>query len=180
MRTLARGLLVGVFGLTLAGGAFAQEAKSAPLAKQLAAALDAAKMDSIAATDPAQPGVFVAALYFPGSELLVVSAKYAAPTLLDAKLASKAYRDVYIDLNSASIPESKAFIEDMGANGLKAKRDGDTPFDTYEMAGKRIAFDSDWKKQKLSEQEYMKTFGEADQRYSEILTALLARAKNPT
>ena len=43
-----------------------------------------------------------------------------------------------------------------------------------------MAFDSDWKKQKMSEQDYMKTFGEADQQYAQILTALLARAKNPT
>ena len=95
----------------------------------------------------------------------MVSAKYSAPQLLDAKLGNKAYRDVYIDLNSASDPATKAFIEDMGANGLRVKRDGDDPFDTYEMAGKRVAFDSDWKKQKMSEQDYMKMFGDADQQY---------------
>jgi len=180
MTALARGLLVGVFVLIQAGGALAQEAKSPALAKQLAAALDAAKLDSIAASSPSEPGMYVAALYFSGSELLVVSAKYSAPQLLDAKLGSKAYRDIYIDLNSASDPATKAFIEDMGANGLRAKRDGDDPFDTYEMAGKRVAFDGDWKKQKMSEQDYMKTFGEADQHYAQILTALLERAKNPT
>ena len=180
MTALARGLLIGVFVLWQAGAAFAQEAKSAALAKQLAAALEQAKLDSIAAQDASQPGLYVAALYFAGSELLVVSAKYAAPQLLDAKLGNKAYRDIYIDLNSASEPDTKAFIEDMGANGLKAKRDGDEPFDTYELAGKRVAFDSDWKKQKLSEQDYMKAFSDADQRYSQMLTTLLARAKNPT
>ena len=180
MTALARGLLVGVFVLIQAGGALAQEAKSPALAKQLAAALDAAKLDSIAASSPSEPGMYVAALYFSGSELLVVSAKYSAPQLLDAKLGSKAYRDIYIDLNSASDPATKAFIEDMGANGLRAKRDGDDPFDTYEMAGKRVAFDGDWKKQKMSEQDYMKTVGEADQHYADILSALLARAKNPT
>ena len=121
MTALARGLLVGVFVLIQAGGAFAQEAKSPALAKQLAAALDAAKLDSIAAADPSQPGMYVAALYFSGSELLVVSAKYSAPQLLDAKLGNKAYRDVYIDLNSASDPATKAFIEDMGANGLQGR-----------------------------------------------------------
>ena len=62
--------------------ASAQESKSAPLAKQLAAALDAAKLDSIAAKDPAAPDVFVAALYFPGMQLLVVSGKYSVPQLL--------------------------------------------------------------------------------------------------
>ena len=35
----------------------------------------------------------------------------------------------------------------------------------------------DWRKQKLSEQEYMKAFSTADERYSEVLTALLAQLK---
>lgn len=47
----------------------AQESKSSSLAKQLAAALDAGKLDSIAAKDPASPDVFAAALYFPGMQL---------------------------------------------------------------------------------------------------------------
>ena len=59
--------------LLLSSTAFAQESKSAPLAKQLAAALDAAKLDCVAAKDPSAPDVFVAALYFPGVQLLVVS-----------------------------------------------------------------------------------------------------------
>ena len=43
--------------------------------------------------------------------------------------------------------------------------------------GKRTAFDGDWKKQQLSEQEYMKTFSAADERYAQMLTALLAQLK---
>ena len=58
--------------------------------------------------------------------MMVVSAKYSVPQLLDDKLAKKDYRDVYIDLNSASIPETKIFIEDLGADGLKAKREENT------------------------------------------------------
>jgi hypothetical protein len=38
-------------------------------------------------------------------------------------------------------------------------------------------FNSDWKGQKLSEQEYLKAFGDADERYVKILTALLAQVK---
>jgi len=155
----------------------AQDAKSGPLAKQLAAALDSAKLDSIAAPDPLSPGTFVAALYFPNMQLLVVSAKYTAPQLLLAKVDKKDYRDVYIDLNSASVPESKIFIEDLGADGLKAKRDDNQPFDTYDQAGKRTIFDSDWKKQKLSEQDYMKAFSGADDQYSKILATLIAQLK---
>jgi len=163
--------------LSVSATAFAQDAKSVALAKQLAAALDAAKLDSLAAPDPLNPDTFVAALYFPNMQLLVVSAKYTAPLLLIAKVAKKDYRDVYIDLNSASVPESKIFIEDLGADGLKAKREENQVFDTFEEAGKRTVFDSDWKKQKLTEQEYMKAFSGADDQYARILTALLAQLK---
>src|SRR3954462_4216961 len=86
--------------------ALAQDSKSGPLARQLTSALDAGKMDCIAATDPAAPGTFVAALYFPGS-LLVVSGKYAAPQLLSDRLTKKEYRDVYMDLNGAASADGK-------------------------------------------------------------------------
>ena len=177
MTRVAAVVAVAVLMLSLPAGSFAQEAKSAPLAKQLAAALDGAKLDSIAAADPSNPGTFIAALYFANLQLLVVSAKYTAPQLLSAKVEKKDYRDVYIDLNSASVPESKTFIEDLGADGLRAKRDDNQPFDTVEHAGKRTQFDSDWKKQKLSEQDYMKAFSGADEEYSKMLTALLAQLK---
>ena len=173
----AHALLAAVLGLCLTSAALAQDSKSAPLAKQLAAALDAAKLDSLAAADPSQPGSFVAALFFSGSQLLVVSAKYAAPQLLTDKVAKKDYRDVSIDLNSASMPETKVFVEDLGADGLKAKRDENQPFDSYEAAGKRTMFDGDWKKQKLNEQDYMKLYSTADDRYTQMLTALLAQVK---
>ena len=55
MKLLARvayGALPVLLALSAAIPASAQESKSAPLARQLAAALDAAKMDSIAAKDP--------------------------------------------------------------------------------------------------------------------------------
>ena len=113
--------LVAILIVSLSSTAFAQESKSASLAKQLAAALDAAKLDSIAAKDPTAPDIFCAALYFPNSQLLVVSAKYTVPQLLNDRLNKKEYRDTYIDLNSASVPASKVFIQDAAADGLKAK-----------------------------------------------------------
>jgi hypothetical protein len=175
---MTRAALVAVaLALSISATASAQDAKSASLAKQLAAALDGAKLDSIAAPDPSSPDTFVAALYFPNIQLLVVSAKYTAPQLLTAKVDKKDYRDVYIDLNSASVPESKIFVEDLGADGLRAKRDDNQPFDTFEQAGKRTMFDNDWKKQKLTEQDYMKAFSGADDQYAKILTALLAQLK---
>jgi hypothetical protein len=177
MKVVQRGCLVGVLAASLSAPALAQEAKSAPLAKQLAAALDAAKLDSIAAKDPSAPDVFIGALYFPGVQLLVVSARYTAPVLLVEKLAKKEYRDVYIDLNSASVPETKIFVEDLGADGLKAERIENQPYDAYEAGGKRVMFNSDWKTQKLTKEEYMKAFTSDDERYCELLAALLAQLK---
>ena len=172
---VAYGLLSGLLALTVATPVSAQESKSAPLAKQLASALDAAKLDSIAAKDPDAPDAFAAALYFPGMQLLVVSGKYSVPQLLNTRLTNKEYRDVYLDLNGAAT--AKIFIEDPGADGLKAKRESNQPFDQVETAGKRTMFDGDWKTQKLSEQDYMKAFAAADERYAQILTALLAQLK---
>ena len=161
----------------LSAPAFAQESKSAPLAKQLAAALDAGKLDCIAAKDPSAPDVFVAALYFPGIQLLVVSGKYTVPQLLVERINKKEFRDTYLDLNGAAVPASKVFIEDPGADGIKARREENQAFDSFEAEGKRTLFNSDWKGQKLSEQDYLKTFSVADDRYSQILTALLAQLK---
>jgi hypothetical protein len=169
--TRVRSLVV-VLLLSFAVSAAAQESKSAALVKQLTAAMDAGKLDSIAAKDPSAPDVFCAALYFPNSQLLVVSAKYAAPQLLTDRLAKKEYRDTYIDLSSASVPASKVFVQDAAADGLSLKG-----FDVYEEAGKTMAFDGDWKKQKISEQDYQKAFAAADARYSQILSALLRQLK---
>lgn len=169
-----------VLALSFASAASAQDSKSSALAKELTAALDAAKLDSIAAKDPSAADTYCAVLYFSGSPLLVVAAKYSVPQLLDSRLGKKEFRDAYIDLSSASVPETKVFIQDAGADGMKAKREDNQAFDSYEVGGKATMFDGDYKRQKLSEQDYMKAFSAADDRYSAILTALLAQLKKPS
>src|SRR4051812_17238363 len=150
--------------------------KSPAAAKHLTEALDRLKLDAIAAPDPADPGTFVAALYFQGGQLLVVSAKYSAPTLLVAKLAKKDYRDVYIDLNAASVAGSKIFVMDQACDGLVAKPGGDAAADTWEHGTTNTVFDGDYKKAKVSEDEYGKTFAAADEKYAHILDLLAAQA----
>ena len=157
--------------------AVAQEPKSGPLAAELAKLLDQMKVDSVAARHPGAPDQYVGALYFPGSQLLVVTARYQVPELLNTKLASKAYRDVYIDLNSAAVPNTKVFVSDLGINGLKPRREDNQPYDTIEMAGKNWNFDGDWKKLKLSEDEYMKSYQQAEEEYAKMLQALLSELK---
>lgn len=171
-----------VFSLFLAGvPAFAEaqdrESQSALAVKELAKVLDAAKLEAIAAPDPSEPGTWVAALYFQGAQLLVVSAKYAAPPLLVEKMAAKNYRDIYIDLNSASVAGTKVFIIDQSCNGLVAKPNGDQVADSYEHGSKSYAFDGDWKKAKMTEDVYMKAFSDADERYARIINLLIAQVK---
>jgi hypothetical protein len=140
--------------------------------------MEKGQVDSIAAALPDGHDTFVAAMFIPG-ELMVVSAKYSAPSLLREKIMKKEYREVYVDLNSAATPKTRIFIEDLNADGLVAKPDDNVGFDTYENSDGRMSFDGDWKKQKLSEDDYRKKFGEADDHYGKMLRALLAQMKNP-
>jgi hypothetical protein len=177
MRAASSACVIAVLALVFSTSGWAQESRSAPLAKELAAALDASKRDSIAAKDPADSGSFVGALYFPGFELLLISGTYASPPLIDARLGKREYKDVYLELNGTIAPSSRVFIEDMGIDGLSARREDNAPFDTVEIGGTRTALDGDWRKQKMSEEDYMKAFAAADERYAQLLTALLAEAK---
>lgn len=177
MKASALGGLFGVFVAMTASLAHAQDSKSAALAKQLAAALGAAKLDSVAAKDPSTTDGYVGALYIPGSQLLVVAAQYAAPTLLDARIAKKEYREVYIELNGATPVATRILIEDLGADGVRATREENTAFDSVELMGKRTMFDSDWKKQNISEQDYMSTFATTDARYVQLLSILIEQMK---
>jgi len=163
--------------LRAAEAAGGQAPKSAAAAKELTQVLESAKLDAIAAADPSEPGAFVAALYIAGSQLLVVAAKYSAPTLLTAKLKTKEYRDIYVDLSSAAIAGTKVFLIDMNCDGLMSKPDGDAVPDSWEADKVSVSFDGDWKKAKLSEADYMKTYSTADERYARILTLLTAQAK---
>ena len=154
----------------------AQGSTSAPLAQQLVELMDKAQLQSIAAKDTAGPDRFVAALYLPG-QLLVMSARYEVPIYLEEKLADKEYQEVYVDLNSASLPESRTFITDSSANGLHPRRSDDDPFDSYDTAGQQVRFDGEWGDQQMSEDDYMKIFSDADAEYVRMLRALLTEIR---
>ena len=114
--------------------AAAADSKSTAIAKELVQALDAAKLGAIATADPSNPGVFIAALYIPETQLLVVSAKYSAPPLLVDRINAKDYQAVYVDLQSASVRGSKIFVMDQGADGLLPKLSGDSSAPDWAMA----------------------------------------------
>jgi hypothetical protein len=113
-------------------------------------------------------------LYTAGVQLLVVCGSYSAPALLDARIAKQEYREVYLDLTGASALSTRVLIEDFAADGLKPKREDSPLFDTVTIAGKSMAFDGDWKKQKMSEDDYVKAYTAADERYAKMLQTLLS------
>lgn len=178
LRALQTGVLCAVvLGLPQAVHAQAPQSKSAPLAAELVRLLDEAKLDSIAARHGTEADRFVGALYFPETQLLVVSARFPAPDRMTYLLREKSYRDVYIDLNSASDRSTKVFVSDLGANGLRFRRENDQPFDTVDLADRSVLFDGEWGRAKLSEAEYRKLYEEADERYAQMLQSLIAALK---
>lgn len=168
--------LLAAFALIPSLAAAQQPSKSEKLATELVALLDARKLDSAAAVGPST-GEYVGALYFPGSQLLVVGAAYSSPERMALLIGARQYRDAYIDLNSASDPQSKLFVSDLGADGLHFDRTRNQPFDTIDVAGKSYAFNGDWGKAKLSKDEYTKVYLSTDDRYSRMLEALLVQLK---
>ncbi len=172
-----RGLALGVSFVAVATGS-AQEASSSAAVKEFAA-LAGGDMRYIAAKVPGSPDEFVGALHIPGVQLVVVWSRYQQPTLLTAMLGKGDHQGVYSDLHSASysIAESRAIYEDMHEDGLSLKKRGGDAADTYEAGGKRVQFDGDWKKQKLSEQDYQSAFTAAEERYSKAIALLIAELK---
>jgi hypothetical protein len=152
------------------------DGRTQALAKELTDLLAKQKLDAIATR--LTEDTFAGALFFPGVQLLVVSARYAAPPLLNEKIINRQYRDVYMDLAAASVPDSKLMFEDMLGDGLKPDRRGDTPFDIVTRGtGAGFALDGDHKKKKISEEEYLKAFTEFAGEYEKVLAALIAEAK---
>jgi hypothetical protein len=164
-------------GLLLVPGTLsAQDSKSATVVAELTQLLDQMKLDAVAARQGTDQ--FVAALYFQGSQLLVVGGKYSAPDRITYLIGQKQYRDVYADLSSASEQATKVFVMDLGANGLKFKRENNEPFDTVDASGTSIAFNGE--RGKLSEDDYRKAFATSDEQYTSMLQALLAALKKPS
>ena len=175
--TPTHAILFGLFATVFTVGAAAQEPVSAGPAKELAGLLAEKKLESIAARMPDDREQFVGALAFPG-QLRVVWAKTTAPAVVNEKLMRKDYREVYIDLNSASVIESRHFVTDLGPDGLRAKpaqRQG--PADSHDMGAKSMRFDGSWREDKMSETDYMKAHADADAAYAKAIQALIDEIK---
>ncbi|MGH9218681.1 MAG: hypothetical protein ACRD1W_05240 [Vicinamibacterales bacterium] len=174
---LTKALLSLLACTVVATPALAQEPASAVPAKELAQLLSSRKIDSIAARMPDSKEEFVGALAFPG-QMMVVWARTSAPSVVNEKLLRKDYREVYIDLNSASITESRHFVTDLGPDGLRARpeqRQG--PADSHDLGSKSMRFEGNWREDKMSEADYMKAHAEADAAYARAIQALIDEIK---
>jgi len=164
-------------GAVCATDAHAQEPKSAGPAKELSQLLTSKKLESIAARMPDSREEFVGALTFPG-QMMVVWARTTAPAVINEKLIKKEYREVYIDLNSASIVESRHFVTDLGPDGLRFKpeqRQG--PSDSHDLGVKSMRFDGNWREAKMSEADYTRAHADADAAYTKAIQALIDELK---
>lgn len=159
----------------VASPAAAQESKSAPLAKELTQLLESAKITSIAASDPTNDA-FVAALYIPGTQLLVVSGKFTSPEIGPYRISKKEFRELYMDLMGGSVAGSKVVASDISADGLAFKPANGIPGDSWEHGTTNFAFEGA-KKAKLKDEEYTKTYSQADAEYARMLSLLILQAK---
>jgi hypothetical protein len=174
---LSRLLSTAALSLAFTLPAFAQDPQSAAPARELAQLLSDKKLDSIAARVPGTPDEFAAALVFPG-QMIVVSAKFSAPAVLNEKIINRQFREAYLDLNSASTPASRNFFTDLGADGVR-KGGKNQPADSHDVGTKTVRFDGSWREDKMSEQDYMKALAEADASYAKVLAILIEQMKKP-
>lgn len=163
---LARLTLVVALAASPAAPALAQES-SGTLAKELTAALSPRQFDAFAAKDPAATDTFVAALVYPGVQLLVVSARHPVPAQIDALLAARDYRGAYSLLEGNGIAASKMFVQDMGADGLRSETDQRVDV-VYEKVTNRLMFSGN-----VRDDDYRRQLTTTDAAYSRALRVLL-------
>jgi hypothetical protein len=170
MRLMRRFLSIIVL-VAAAPAAAASSSVSATTAETLVTEMMTRHLDAIAAEDSTEPGRFVAALLIPGGQLLTVSAEHPWATLLRQKIASGAYRDVYLDLQGTPTPKGKFFVQDTGADGIRDGHNGAVDV-VYEDGTRQTLFDRTLAKQ-LPGTAYDSALADADRRYNQALTALV-------
>ena len=151
----------------------AQTFASGDAARELMSSLERLGLEAIATVDPAEPGVFVAALKIQGGRLLVVQARHPSVDGLLQRLAARQYRDVYLDLQGTPTREGKVFVQDAGADGIFSTLPGSVDVDVlYEDGQRQTLFNGDVKTQHLTAAEYDARLAAADARYARLLTLL--------
>jgi len=168
-------LVLLVRGAGLHAGSFA----SADAARELVLALEQLRLDAIAAADPVEPGVFVAALYIPGSQLLVVSAHHPSLEGVAHRIAIRQYREVYLDLQGTPSPQNKFFVQDARADGILSALPGSGDVDVlYEDGVRQTLFNGDVRAQQLTPAAYDAKLAAADTEYARLLKLLTSAVRH--
>jgi hypothetical protein len=163
----------------LGGAPGGAQSRSPAAAQELASLLERGGLESIAARVPDSPDTFVAALYVPGQQLILVSGRYAAPSLLREKILRGQYRDAYVDLFSASDRQSRRVIEDLGVDGLQSRPPKNAACDVVTPPGAEpFRFDGEWKRHDLSRDAYMLVFENADASYASMAGVLASALRD--
>ena len=149
-----------------------QGSRSSRAAALLTAALQERKLEVIASRNPDQAGAFIAALYLPGSQLLVVTAPYAAAAVLDTYIAEGKHMDVYLALNAADRRAERFFVMDLNADGLRRECAPGESFDSTIRGDNDVAFDGNWRAQALTSAAYDARFAKDDEHYARLLEVL--------
>jgi hypothetical protein len=152
------------------------ESRSAALAAQLSLVMVQQKLEAIAAKDPSADDRFVAALLFPGVQLLVTAGAYPVPSLLHQQIDQRLFREVYYALQGAPNHDTRVFFHDMGADGLRGERGAAVDI-LYERVTQQTVFDGNWAKHGMTEQTYVEKLAKADAEYSRLLALLLERIR---
>jgi hypothetical protein len=170
-------VFVGTLWFVMITGTSARGPMSADAARQLAALLDSSRLTAIAATDPSQPDTYVATLYIPGSQLLVVQAHHPSAAGIAHRLDNRQYRETYLDLQATPTPQGKFFVHDAGADGIAAEPASGGVDVLYEDGVRQTLFNGEAREQNLTRPEYDAKAATADARYARLLTLLLSALK---
>jgi hypothetical protein len=161
-------------------------AQSAAKAAEFTTLLQSKKLEAFAMRDPVKSDRFVAALLVPKTQLLIVSATYTRPMDIEYRLYNKDFMGAYVDLNTSMLATDKFFVEDMLGDGLIAIPLKNAPHDAVKLGTDKQTFNGDFadprrrnQPQKISQEDYLKKYGEADHRYAEILAQLIEQLKKP-
>ena len=162
--------------MPIAGGPVTgQSIDSQAAAADVVRLLDSRKITTISAVDPAEPGRFVAALYIPGAQLLVVSGVHPDVNALKYRMINGAHRDVYLDLQGTPTPKGKLFVQDASADGLQPSVENGVAADiVYTDGTATLKLDGKAKQQGLSTSDYQSKVKDAEARYVHALQLLKA------
>lgn len=181
MHRLGR-IALGVFiGTVVAGTAVsARQTQSGAAAKELIDLMAKAKTDCVVASHNAVFGGYVAALNVPGAKLTVVTARFNDTRAMEYKVYQKDCMGAYADLSAAIDAKERITVDDIAGDGLVALPKKDVPRDAITRDGKLVKLDGDakvLKQQKITPEEFAKTFAAADETYAQLLRLLSAELK---